>query len=493
MTQDKIIWKPQPGSQEAFLQSSSIYEVLYHGTRGGGKTDALIMSFAMFVGRGFGPAWKGVLFRQEYKQLEDVISKSKKWFYQIFPTAKYNNSENVWNFPDGERLLLRNFDKPDDYWKFHGHEYPWIGWEELTNWASDEGYKSMMSCSRSTLKGMPRMVRATTNPYGVGHNWIKSRFLPDTQNMKVRANLIENGRPAPPRLSIFSNLNENKIMLENDPDYVHRIAAAARNDAERKAWLEGSWDVVSGGMFDDVWETRYNVIKPFVIPKSWIIDRSFDWGSSHPFSVGWWATSDGSDVQLPNGSWKSTVRGDMFRISEWYGCTGKPNEGLRMMATDISKGIVERELSMGFRDQQNPNWCRVQTGVADSQIFAAENGNCIATDMSCRVRLDSGIVYPGISWYSADKRPGSRKTGWAQMRQMINNAKLSELGYRENPGLFVFDTCTDFIRTIPVLPRDKKDMDDIDTAAEDHIADETRYAVRFKGIVGKTMTVIGAY
>lgn len=183
----------------------------------------------------------------------------------------------------------------------------------------------------------------------------------------------------------------------------------------------------------------------------------------------------------------------MFRIAEWYGCTGKPNEGLRMLATDISKGIVEQELKMGYRDQQNPSWCRVQTGVADSQIFAAENGNCIATDMSCRVRLDSGIQYPGVAWYSADKRPGSRKTGWGQMRQMLKNAQPTLDGCREYPGLFVFDNCVDFVRTIPVLPRDKKDMDDINTDAEDHIADETRYAVRFKGVVGKSIQLTGCY
>ncbi len=163
---DNVIWRPMPGSQEAFLASHPIFEVLFEGTRGGGKTDCLLMSFGMHVGKGFGSGWKGILFRQTYKQLTDVITKTKKWFPQIWPDAKFNHSEHVWTWPSGEQLLLRQFQKADDYWNYHGHEYPWIGWEELCNWATDEGYKRMMSCCRSSTKGMPRMVRATTNPYG---------------------------------------------------------------------------------------------------------------------------------------------------------------------------------------------------------------------------------------------------------------------------------------------------------------------------------------
>jgi len=155
------------------------------------NTDCLLMSFGMHVGKGFGAGWKGILFRQTYKQLTDVITKTKKWFPQIWPDAKFNHSEHVWTWPGGEQLLLRQFQKADDYWNYHGHEYPWIGWEELCNWATDEGYKRMMSCCRSSTKGMPRMVRATTNPYGPGHNWVKYRFKPGVMNIIVRRDLVD--------------------------------------------------------------------------------------------------------------------------------------------------------------------------------------------------------------------------------------------------------------------------------------------------------------
>ncbi len=487
---DRIVWRPQAGAQEQFLSSTPIFEVLFEGTRGGGKTDCLIMSFCMQVGKGFGPAWKGILFRQTYKQLTDVISKTKKWIPQIWPGAKFNNSEHVWTFPTGEQLLLRQFQREDDYWNYHGHEYPWIGWEELCNWPSDGGYKRMMSCCRSSQKGMPRMYRSTTNPYGAGHNWVKYRFrLPHYRSRIIKDAKDEAGNLEPWRVAIHSSIWENKILLEADPDYPNKIRASARNKAELDAWMEGSWDIVAGGMFDDCWDRRYNVVKPFPIPPSWKITRSFDWGESKPFSVGWWAISNGEDIILPDGIVRSTVRGDCFRIKEWYGSTGKPNEGLRMLATDITEGIITRELKWGFRRHQEA-WCRVKGGVADSQIFAAENGVSIHTDMKMKIRLDDGFRYPGINWSPADKRAGSRSAGWNTMRQMLKNAHPSDHGAREWPGLFIWIGCDNFERTIPTLPRAEKNPDDIETDSEDHIADETRYFVRslgFKVGVGRTV------
>ena len=488
------------GSQEAFLASTPIFEVLFEGTRGGGKTDCLLMSFCMHVGKGFGAAWKGILFRQTYKQLSDVISKTQKWIPQIWPDAKFNHSEHTWTWPTGEKLLLRQFAKEDDYWNYHGHEYPWIGWEELCNWHSDSGYKRMFSCCRTSQKGLPRMIRATTNPYGPGHNWVKHRFKPVVMNMKVRRDIVEDDGKQPSRLVIHSHIDENKALLDADPEYKQKIASSARNAAERAAWLEGSWDIVAGGMFDDVWDPKYNIIPRFEIPETWRIIPAFDWGASKPFSLGWWAVSDGSDVELPDGRWISTVRGDLFRVNEWYGSTGKPNEGLDMLASEIAEGMIERELRWGWR-VRGSNWKRTKAGVADSQIFAAENGNCIATDMKSKVRLDDGYRYPGITWNPADKRPGSRATGWTQMRQRLKNAHPNvkeingekRLYPRENPGLFVFDDCHSFIETIPVLPRDEKNMDDIDTDAEDHVADETRYLVRFVAQPGSSGKTVGHY
>jgi hypothetical protein len=455
-------WIPQPGSQVLFL-TCPVFECLYEGTRGPGKTDALLADFCQHVGQGYGAAWRGVLFRSTYKQLSDVVAKSKAWFKLWFPGAKFNESDYVWTFPDGEQLLLRYMAKPADYDNYHGHAYPWIGWEELTNWATSEMYLKMFSCCRSTVPGMPRKVRATTNPYGKGHNWVKNRWqLPGKRGQLIKT------PGEPDRVAIHGHISENRILLDADPEYISRIRAAASNPSQIAAWLEGSWEITSGGMFDDLWRAQTHLVRPFKVPRTWKVDRSFDWGSSKPFSVGWWAESDGSDLVFDDGRRMRTVRGDLFRVAEWYGLKkGTENEGLRMLASDIAEGIRLREVGLGLAG-------RVKPGPADPSIWSEENGNCIERDMRNK----------GVRWERADN---SRKPGWEQLRKMLKGAlNIDEMdepipGPREKPGLFVVgEACPNFVRTFAPIPRDEKDPDDVDSDVEDHAADEARYRAMHK-------------
>lgn len=446
----KAVWKPQAGSQSTFL-GCPIFECLYEGTRGPGKTDALLMDFAQHVGLGFGPSWKGILFRREYKELQDVVTKSKKWFHQIFPRARFleSHSDYKWRFEGGEELLFRTAKFQGDYWNYHGHEYPWIGWEELTNWASPALYEDMMSVCRSSTPGLPRKYRATANPYGPGHNWVKARFIdPAPRGTVIRD---EHGRP---RVCLHGSIYENKILLAADPEYLKNLEAIT-DENKRKAWLGGCWDITAGGAVDDVWLASKHVLQSFPIPSSWRLDRSFDWGSSHPFSVGWWAESDGTEATMPDGVKRCWPRGTLFRVAEYYGWNGKANEGCRMIATEIARRVVEIEKN--FKRAVNP-------GPADGSIFDAQNGVCIADDMA----------RAGVRWERADKSPGSRLNGLERLRKYLAAAHKAPM---EEPGLFVFDTCRHFIRTVPVLPRNERNPDDIDTSAEDHIYDETRYRV----------------
>lgn len=451
------VWVAQGGSQAAFL-TCPIYECLYEGTRGPGKSDALLMDFAQHCGKGFGANWRGILFRQTYPQLADIVAKSKRWFFQVFPGIKFNASDYVWTWPDGEQLFLRHMRTDDDYWNYHGHEYPWIGWEELTNWPTSGCYDSMKACSRSSYPGMPRKYRATCNPYGVGHNWVKAKFIDPAP-----AGVVIREGTQPERVRLHGSVYENKRLLAADPEYVQKLESIA-DENKRKAWLEGSWDIVAGGIFDDVWDERLHVIPYFDIPKSWRIDRSFDWGSSAPFSVGWWAESDGTEATLRDGTKRTFPRGTLFRIAEWYGWNGKPNEGCRMLASEIAHGILQREKEMRIA---------AKPGAADSAIFDTQNGVCIAEDME---RI-------GVRWERADKSPGSRRNGWERVRGMLKAGLVFPM---ERPGLFVFDTCRQFLRTMPVLPRSERDPDDVDTDAEDHIADEMRYRVTMPT---RTMTI----
>ena len=476
----RVVWAPQEGSQTEFL-SCPMPELLYHGTRGPGKTDALLMDFAQHVGKGFGRAWRGIIFRQTYPELADVVAKSEKWFYHIFPGAKFNRGKMYWEWPTGEVLFFRHMAKIDDYKHYHGHEYPWIAFEELTNWPTDECYRVMFSCCRSTRAGMPRKVRATTNPYGVGHNWVKQRFNLHGRYWETQIVSGEDGI----RVAIHGHIDENKRLLSADPGYKKRILAAATNPAQAEAWLNGAWDIVAGGMFDDVWKPSINIVRPFVVPDVWRVYRSFDWGSSRPFSVGWWAVSDGTTYTDSEDQERHTVRGDLFRINEWYGWNGQPNQGLKMLAVDVAKGIVERELAMFGATR------KVLPGAADAAIYVVENGNSIAVDMAKPVKI-AGKVYPGVRWVPSDKSPGSRKMGWEMLRKVIKQAHPGENGEpRENAGLFVTTECEQFIRTVPTSPRDKKKLDDVDTDAEDHIADEARYFVRSQSRTKRTTGGVG--
>lgn len=467
-------WAPHAGSQALFL-ACPVFEVLYTGARGSGKSQGLLMSYARFVGKGYGRDWVGIIFRQSYPQLEDIVRTSLALFSTIFPEAKFNQQTRTWTWPTGEKLLFRHLETENDYWAYHGHQYPFIGFEELTNWPTPGAYLAMFSCCRSARADMPRMVRATTNPYGPGFQWIKARFkLPHMLGRIVRSPPASPGAPAlPDRTALHGKLRENATMLAGDPAYEQRIAAAATSKMQQDAWLLGSWDITGGGMFDDLWSTPYHVCRPFRIPSSWRVVRAFDWGSSKPFSVGWWAFSDGTPP--PERPDLHTVRGDAFRIAEWYGWDGSPNKGSRMLAGEVARGILLREAELDLAPG-----VQVRPGAADNSIWTADptSGYSVAEDMRKH----------GIKFVPADKSSGSRRNGWEAIRKRLKAMLPVEHPAhlvpprpsgtpRESPGLVVFDVCDQWIRTVPVLPRDKKDPDDVDTDAEDHAADETRYVL----------------
>ena len=348
-----------------------------------------------------------------------------------------------------------------------------IGWNELGKYPDPELFDAMMSCNRSSFipqyeqKEIPLEIIATANPYGVGHNWIKKRFINVTRPGEILHRSVKVFNPRNQKEEVFTRtqchiFGSYKENIFLSPSYIVELESI-EDPNKRKAWLKGSWDVTSGGMFDDIWERNIHVVEKFPIPKTWKIDRSFDWGASKPFSVGWWAESDGSDLTLPGGKTISTIKGDLYRIGEWYGTSGKTNQGVNMLAPDIAKGIIARERLLGIEN-------RVQPGPADNSVFDSYNGNNIASEMESPIIMD-GIVVPGVSWSRSDKKAGSRKVGWQKIRQYLSDAKPGKLKLndgtviytpRNGPGLFIFSDCKHFIDLVPTLPRDEKDPDDVD-------------------------------
>lgn len=412
------------------------------------NTDCLLMDFLQHVGVGYGMEWRGVLFREEYTQLTDVINKSKKWISQIFPGAKYNGSEHKWTFPEGETLYLRYMRVPGDYWAYHGHEYPWIGWEELTNWATDECYLAMMSCNRCSDPDVPRKYRSTCNPSGPGHSWVKHRFIEPIPPLKI----LKDPNSGKTRAHINSKLEENKTFLDADPRYQQTIIEATKDDpAKYKAWVLGSWDIVTGGFFYDVWDRDIHVLPYFQIPASWRFYRSFDWGSTKPWAVTYIAESNGEQpIGYPNLPYFPTGTAVVFQ--ELYGWNGKPNEGDPEKATSYE--IADRVLGMD-RAIEREFRAKVFPGPADNSIYDVRDGASIGSTMRTF----------GLHWRPSYKGPGSRISGWALIRTMLGAAKRKDL---ENPHLYFCEPARHHIRTLPLMQHDKGKPEDIDTNLEDH-------------------------
>lgn len=449
-------WITQAGSQQLFL-SCTVPEILYEGTRGPGKTDAILMKFAKYCGLGFGSEWRGIIFRETYKQMTDLIKRSKRRFYASIPGITFNGGSYTWRWPTGEELLFSYMRTADDYWNYHGHEYPFIAWEELTNWLTLECYDLMKMCNRSSFPGMPRFNVSSCNPFGKGHSEVKRYYI----DPAPRGTIIRDAISPEGRVAIHGNILENKALLEADPSYLSKLDAI-RDPNRRKAWRFGSWNIVIGTMFDHLWASDIHVVKAFSIPKHWPVECSFDWGSTAPFSVGWWARPDGTAVEMANGIKRVFPRGSYLRIGEWYGWSKEPNKGLRMLASNIAEGIHVREKRMGIAQQ-------VRDRVAGGDIFGAQDGHSI----------DSSFKDSRIVWQPAWNAPGSRVQGWERIGELLQGALDNE-----GPGLWVFDTCDEgFIRTVPVLPRDVLNPDDVDSASEDHAGDEARYEVCRKPLV----------
>ena len=242
---------------------------------------------------------------------------------------------------------------------------------------------------------------------------------------------------------------------------------------KRRAWLGGDWSITSGGAIDDLWNASKHVLPRFIVPKEWKVQRSFDWGSSHPFSVGFWAIANGEEVELINGNTICPPKGSRIRIAELYGVEltknleGRDvpnygsNKGLKLSAQEVARQIKEFE-----EELYEEGWIetKVQPGPADGQIFNVnekESGS-----------IASRMEKHGIRWYAADKSAGTRKNGLELLRIALENSLQGE-----GPGLYVMANCDAFLETVPTLPRDEDDPDDVDTTAEDHVYDECRYMI----------------
>lgn len=469
---------------DAFLSVAT--ELLYGGAAGGGKSHLFRVALVIWCLEI--PGLQCYIFRRKYPDLISNHMEGEGSFPELLgPLVTSKECQILWSNPpgiyfrNGSRIYLRHCQYEKDVFSYQGAQMHVLCIDELTQWT-----KKMYTFLRSRLRktrmlkfpdkysGLFPRILVGANPGGIGHNWVKMDFIDLQPEYEQRT--MEKREGGMLRQYIPAKLEDNPSL---DPEEYEGKLEGLYDEALARAMRDGDWNIVAGGYFDDIFykHRKAIILRPFDIPHSWRIDRSFDWGSSRPFSVGWWAESDGTDVRLADGTLMSTVRGDLFRIYEWYGWNGQPDEGLRLSAADIAKGIVERELEWNIRG-------RVEEGVADGSIFDRENNSCIADDMAADVRID-GKRYSGITWQAADKSPGSVELGLAKLREMFTNAARPAKGPREKPGMFVFNRCTNFLRVVPSAPRDENNRERLDKSYEDHIIDESRYRSRFTPAIAR--------
>lgn len=424
------IWQPQPGPQSLAIAAHFVHELMFGGARGGGKSDFLLGDYAQDID--IGAAWRGILFRKSYAELEELITRAHEIYLPL--GAQYQVAKSTFVFPTGATLKMRYLEHERDAAKYQGHQYTWAGWDELTNWASSAAYDKIKACVRSAHGITNKRIRCSANPGGVGHHWVKAYFV-DHNPMGME--LIDGKR-----MFIPSRLTDNHILMSNDPEYIDTLRELGSPELVR-AWLEGDWSVITGAFFPE-FSLNKHVIEPMPLPAHLTRFRSGDWGSAKPFSFGWWAVSDG--IEHPSGLWIPS--GAIVRYREWYGCQpGKQNVGLRLTAEQVGVGICERE-------RLDP---KMSYSKIDPSAYKQDGGPSIAERMARK----------GALFSRADNQ---RKPGWDAVRDRLVGDEDT------GPMMYFFNTCRDSIRTLPALQHDENDPEDVDTDGEDHAGDDIRYA-----------------
>jgi len=451
-------------AKQGLAFNSEATEILYGGAAGGGKSYLMRVQAILWCAEI--PGLQVYLFRRLSDDLYKNHMEGAGGFFALLDEwmaeglVRYNAAKNYLQFWNKSKIWLCHCQHEKDKLKYQGVEIHVLLIDELTHF-SDTIYRFLRGrCRLGGLElpkkheGMFPRIFCGSNPGGVGHNWVRQAFVNIAGPLKITTMSSEEGGMK--RQYIPARLKDNPSL---DEDYGERLKGLG-NPALVKAMLEGNWDIVDGGAFDDLWDPSVHVVPRFAIPKGWRIDRTFDWGSSHPFSVGWWAVSNGEDVLLDNDETINLPKGSLIRIDEWYGAEQiGTNKGMRLSAREIADGIVQRE-----RHLQQEGWIlnKPVPGAADGEIFNVkekESGS-IASLMSKR----------GVDWKRADKRPGSRVNGYQLLRDRMKSALT-----REGEAIYFMANCRAAIATLPTLTMDPNKPDDVDTKAEDHVYDDCRY------------------
>lgn len=426
--------------QQAFLECP-LYEVLFGGAAGGGKSIALLAEAVRWIGH---PQYYGLILRRRRTDLKHLINKSHEMYLGVDPGAKFNRQEFVWRFRTGAQIQLGYLDSPDDYWQYHGNEYQVVCWDELTTWPPGPGggppdaYIRMRSRMRAPGGFMSCYVRATTNPGGVGHSWVKKRFIdpapPETPIRDVKTGRI--------RMFIPSKLEDNPALYEDGEYAANLEELKLTSPAQYRAQRHGDWNIAEGAVFPYLDPAIH-----FVNPKAIVIEpnqlrwRSCDWGFASKGCC-LWHTKDPDDNVV-------TYRELVFR-----------NKTPEQVAEDILR--VERDA--GERDLR---------GLLDPACWSRQTGPSVA----------ERFWREGVKWFAANN---DRYNGIMEVHsrlQRVIEYPMPDGKPISIPAWRISKACTYLCDTLPVLPaktstsRDGRNYEDVDTTADDHGYDAARYGL----------------
>jgi hypothetical protein len=446
------------GPQYRFLKSG-VRDMFYGGAAGGGKSVALIAAGL----RNFGhPNYRGKIFRRTRKVTQELIIKAQRMVTRAFPGARWNGSEHVFQHPNGGRLEIGYLRHDMDLENEEGQEYQFIGLDELCQFPEHQA--TFLHSRLRSDSGIQLQYKGTGNPRGIGLMWVKARYIDPSPPETViwHPTKLGGGRVVQMSSTFIPALLDDNPTLTADDDYEVSLSALPPKLYEALRW--GKWDALMGDAFQE-WDPaehvmswaqfaqRYGLVlrvRPggqeyCDIPQHWPIFNSYDWGTAKPFSVGWWTADE---------------QGRLIRIYEWYGCAhdrnGKPiaDKGIQMPTRDQAIGILEREERWGIAG-------RVSLRVADASLFDDRGVDTDGPPLS-EVMSEEGVYFT-----RADKRRIAGKQQFHD-RLRMSEFETKDEDIEETAAMFIMDTCTNWLRCVPVLPACPRDPEDVDTTAEDH-------------------------
>jgi hypothetical protein len=434
----KVIFQPNKGPQTEFL-SSTEREVLYGGSAGGGKSYAMLADPVRYFNN---PQFRGLLIRRTTEELRELISVSKQLYPQAIPNIRFMERDKTWVAPSGATLWMSYLDRDDDVTRYQGQAFSWIGFDELTQWGSPYPFDYMRSRLRTAKgSGLDLYQRATSNPGGAGHSWVKKMFIDPAphntsfwatdletgQVLKMPKGHSQEGKPLFKRRFIPATLFDNPYLAE---DGMYEANLLSLPEYQRKQLLEGNWDVNEGAAFPE-WNRQIHVVKPYDIPQNWTKFRACDYGYGSHTGVVWIAVTPAEQLVVYRELYASKV-----------------------LATDLADMVLEAEAEDG----------KIRYGVLDSSLWhkRGDTGPSLAEQM----------IIKGCRWRPSDRSKGSRIAGKNEIHRRL---QVDE--FTEEPRIVFFNTCTNIISQLPSIPLDKNNSEDVDTKAEDHLYDALRYGV----------------